>query len=83
MFFFFFFFFFFYDLFILYYYYKYKFLISGVNLIDVEDWKRNTAYQDYTVKDLTIIYFWKVSTLAIIIYIYIIYYIFLNIKYNI
>jgi hypothetical protein len=36
-----------------------KFLISGVNLIDIEDWERNTAYQGYTVKDPTIINFWK------------------------
>ncbi|OUM69727.1 hypothetical protein PIROE2DRAFT_65800 [Piromyces sp. E2] len=35
-----------------------KFLLSGVNEIDVEDWKKNTDYEGYTSFDPTIIHFW-------------------------
>jgi len=36
-----------------------KYLISGVNEINVEDWKKNTRYEGYTIHDPTIINFWK------------------------
>jgi len=36
-----------------------KYLISGFNEIDVDDWKRNTDYEGYNTNDITIIYFWR------------------------
>jgi len=37
-----------------------KFLISGINIIDVDDWEKNTDYEGYKKDDVTIINFWKV-----------------------
>jgi len=36
-----------------------KFLISGINEVDVDDWKNNTIYEGYNEDDITIINFWK------------------------
>jgi len=36
-----------------------KYLISGINKIDVDDWESNTDYEDFKKKDITIINFWK------------------------
>jgi len=36
-----------------------KYLISGFNDIDVNDWEKNTDYEGYNKNDKTIIYFWK------------------------
>jgi len=36
-----------------------KFLINGINEIDVDDWENNTDYEGYTTDDITIINFWK------------------------
>jgi len=36
-----------------------KYLISGINMIDVNDWENNTDYEGYNKDDITIIYFWK------------------------
>eukprot|EP00833_Pecoramyces_ruminatium_P010392 jgi/Orpsp1_1/1184424/evm.model.c7180000089453.1 len=36
-----------------------KFLISGVNEVDVNDWENNTIYDGYEKDDITIINFWK------------------------
>ncbi|OUM69102.1 hypothetical protein PIROE2DRAFT_38545, partial [Piromyces sp. E2] len=38
---------------------KLKFLISGVNEIDVNDWKEYTNYDGYDKNHITIINFWK------------------------
>ena len=35
-------------------------LFNGQALIDVEDWERNTVYENYTKKDKTIKIFWKI-----------------------
>jgi len=36
-----------------------KYLISGFNEIDVDDWERNTDYEGYDRNDITIVHFWK------------------------
>ncbi|ORX64502.1 HECT-domain-containing protein [Anaeromyces robustus] len=36
-----------------------KYLISGINEIDVNDWENNTDYEGYTKNDITIVNFWK------------------------
>jgi len=36
-----------------------KYLLSGVNEIDINDWKKYTKYEGYTEYDITIINFWK------------------------
>jgi len=36
-----------------------KYLISGINIIDVDDWENNTDYEGYKKDDETITYFWK------------------------
>jgi len=36
-----------------------KFLISGINIIDVDDWENNTDYEGYEKDDITVINFWK------------------------
>jgi len=36
-----------------------KYLISGINIIDVYDWENNTDYDGYRKDDITIINFWK------------------------
>jgi len=36
-----------------------KYLISGINEIDVNDWENNTDYEGYNKNDITIINFWK------------------------
>jgi len=36
-----------------------KYLISGINVIDVDDWENNTDYEGYEKNDITIINFWK------------------------
>ncbi|ORX62479.1 HECT-domain-containing protein [Anaeromyces robustus] len=36
-----------------------KYLISGINEIDVDDWEENTDYEGYNKNDITIINFWK------------------------
>eukprot|EP00833_Pecoramyces_ruminatium_P010907 jgi/Orpsp1_1/1184939/evm.model.c7180000091664.1 len=36
-----------------------KFLISGINEIDIDDWENNTDYDGYKKDDITIINFWK------------------------
>jgi len=36
-----------------------KFLISGINIIDVDDWENNTEYEGYQKNDITIILFWE------------------------
>jgi len=36
-----------------------KFLISGINMIDVDDWENNTDYEGYKKDDITIINFWE------------------------
>ncbi|OUM62793.1 hypothetical protein PIROE2DRAFT_43925 [Piromyces sp. E2] len=40
--------------------YDLKFLLSGINEIDVNDWKNNTDYEGYTENSITVINFWKV-----------------------
>jgi hypothetical protein len=35
-------------------------LLCGRQEIDVEDWKRNTVYKGYTVKDVMIVWFWDI-----------------------
>ncbi|ORX83122.1 hypothetical protein BCR32DRAFT_243608 [Anaeromyces robustus] len=39
-----------------------KFLLTGTNEIDVEDWKNNTDYEGYNKYDITVINFWKCVT---------------------
>ncbi|OUM58974.1 hypothetical protein PIROE2DRAFT_47494 [Piromyces sp. E2] len=36
-----------------------KYLISGVNEINVDDWENNTDYEGYSKNDITIIHFWN------------------------
>jgi len=36
-----------------------KFLISGISMIDIDDWENNTDYEGYKKDDITIINFWK------------------------
>jgi len=36
-----------------------KILLSGLNIIDVDDWENNTDYEGYEKNDKTIINFWK------------------------
>jgi len=36
-----------------------KYLLVGVNEIDVDDWENNTDYEGYNKNDITIINFWK------------------------
>jgi len=36
-----------------------KYLISGIYIIDVDDWENNTDYEGYDKNDITIINFWK------------------------
>jgi len=38
-----------------------KFLISGIKIIDMDDWENNTEYEGYQKNDITIIYFWEVD----------------------
>jgi len=37
----------------------FKFLLSGINEIDVNDWENNTDYEGYKKDDITIVNFWK------------------------
>ena len=37
-----------------------QYLMGGLAEIDVEDWKRNTEYNNYNSTDLPIVWFWKV-----------------------
>jgi len=39
--------------------FDFKFLLTGINEIDVEDWKNNTNYEGYNKNDITIVNFWK------------------------
>jgi len=39
-------------------------------MIDVDDWENNTDYEGYNKNDITIIYFWKVISTLLYIYIY-------------
>jgi hypothetical protein len=36
-----------------------KYLLSGINEIDITDWEKNTDYEGYNKNDITIVYFWK------------------------
>jgi hypothetical protein len=36
-----------------------KYLISGINEIDINDWENNTDYEGYNKNDITIVNFWK------------------------
>jgi len=36
-----------------------KYLISGFNEINVDDWKNNTDYEGYKKTDITVVYFWR------------------------
>jgi len=36
-----------------------KYLLSGINEIDIDDWEHNTNYEGYSKNDNTIFYFWK------------------------
>lgn len=36
-------------------------LIGGIAEFDMEDWKKNTEYKNYTVDDQVIKWFWKVG----------------------
>jgi len=36
-----------------------KYLLSGMNEIDIKDWEKNTIYDGYNKNDITIINFWK------------------------
>lgn len=38
-----------------------KYIISGTDEIVIDDWERNTDYEDYNKNDITIINFWKVN----------------------
>ncbi|ORX86582.1 HECT-domain-containing protein [Anaeromyces robustus] len=36
-----------------------KYLLVGINEIDIDDWEKNTDYEGYKTNDITIINFWK------------------------
>jgi len=52
-------------IYIVYFYIKMnkKYLISGFNEINVDDWKNNTDYEGYKKTDVTIVYFWRVKNI--------------------
>ena len=37
-----------------------QYLMGGLPEVDVEDWKKNTEYDGYSVNDDVIVWFWKV-----------------------
>lgn len=42
-----------------------QYLMGGLAEIDVDDWKRNTEYNNYLVTDQPIVWFWKVPVLIV------------------